>query len=350
MAENSKIEWTDHTFNPWTGCTKVSPGCDHCYAESWAKRSGTVRWGPGEQRRRTTNTNWRKPLAWNAAHAEFFAQHGRRQRVFCASLADVFDNEVDAMWRADLFMLISETPHLDWLLLTKRIGNAAKLLPVWYEDPAAWEFGDGFAHPNVWLGASIVNQEEADRDIPKLLNTPAAKHFLSMEPLLGPVNLEQLPAVNYSRMFQSGETLKSLSGGVWNGSGYRIWHHPFRLDWVIAGGENGPNARPLHSDWVRSLRDQCKAEFVPFHFKQWGEWLPWTQFNEARVDDPPEQTRFQTAEWNGETWGDVGRPMWCDSKDGLIDDLQCVGRVGKKAAGRVLDGLTHDAFPGGVHA
>lgn len=121
MAENTSIEWADHTFNPWTGCTKVSHGCDGCFAESWAKRSGTVRWGVGEPRRRTTNANWRLPPKWNA-QAE---REGRRFRVFCASLADVFDNEVPQEWRDDLFRLIERTPRLDWLLLTKRVGNVA---------------------------------------------------------------------------------------------------------------------------------------------------------------------------------------------------------------------------------
>jgi protein gp37 len=129
MSENSKIEWTDHTFNPWEGCQKVSPGCDHCYAETRNARfaGGTaINWGPGAPRRRTSPANWRKPPQWNKTHAEFFAAHGRRQRVFCASLADVFDNAVDEQWRADLFALIRATPNLDWLLLTKRIGKRAR--------------------------------------------------------------------------------------------------------------------------------------------------------------------------------------------------------------------------------
>jgi protein gp37 len=123
MSANSKIEWTDHTFNPWEGCQKVGPGCDNCYAEARNARFGggqAVNWGPGAPRRRTSIANWQKPLAWNRAHAAFLAEHGRRQRVFCASLADVFDNAVDPAWRADLFQLIEATPELDWLLLTKR--------------------------------------------------------------------------------------------------------------------------------------------------------------------------------------------------------------------------------------
>lgn len=187
MAENTKIEWCDSTFNPWTGCTKVGPGCDNCYAEGWAKRSGIVQWGPGAERRRTSAANWRKPLQWNAKpffecvacgwRGERFLVHfdgdqcphcctvgdikPARRRVFCASLADVFDNEVPVEWRADLFDLIQATPNLDWLLVTKRIGNAGRML------------ADGIP-ANVWLGITVVNQAEADRDIPKLLSTPAA--------------------------------------------------------------------------------------------------------------------------------------------------------------------------------
>jgi protein gp37 len=181
MSENSKIEWTDHTFNPFIGCTKVSPGCDHCYAEHLMDtRMHKVVWGPHGQRVRTSPANWRTPIAWNARHGEFFAKHGRRQRVFCASLADVFDNAVPDAWRIDLFKLIADTRNLDWLILTKRIGNVRSYIQ---RDGLAFDLiSDG----RVWLGATVVNQEEADRDIPKLLDTPARVKFLSMEPLLGP--------------------------------------------------------------------------------------------------------------------------------------------------------------------
>lgn len=170
MSENSKIEWTDHTFNPWEGCTKVSPGCDHCYAETRNVRfAAGINGGAGALRRRTSAANWRLPYKWNAAAAKFFLEHGRRQRVFCASLADVFDNEVDPNWRADLLLLIRQTPNLDWLLLTKRIGNVLKMVSEADEiisrisRPLNWPLA------NVWLGATIVNQEEANRDKPNLL-------------------------------------------------------------------------------------------------------------------------------------------------------------------------------------
>lgn len=186
MAENSKIEWTHHTFNPWYGCQRVGPGCDHCYAEGWAKRSGLVQWGAGADRRRSSDAAWRKPLKWNAEAERL----GVRYRVFCASLADVFDNAVPASWRADLFQLIERTPHLDWLLVTKRVGNVAPMMQevarrlFWLDHLEAPGFPE-----NVWLGITVVNQQEANRDIPRLLALPACVRFLSMEPLLGPVDL-----------------------------------------------------------------------------------------------------------------------------------------------------------------
>jgi protein gp37 len=215
MAENTKISWADHTFNAWLGCTKVSPACDHCYAERWAKTYGKADLWQG-RRQRTTPHNWKFPVKWNAK-AE---KEGIRYRVFCNSLADVFDNEVPEEWRHDLYRLIRATPHLDWLLLTKRIGNVAKMHP-------------GGDYPNVWLGATVINQEEANRDIPKLkIQDWAAKRFVSIEPMLGPVIV------------------------------------PSGLDWVICGGESGHGARELKPEWARSLRDQCAALGVAFHLKQ----------------------------------------------------------------------------------
>lgn len=326
MAENSAIEWTDHTFNPWEGCQKVGPGCDHCYAETRNARfgSGVARnWGPGAQRRRTSVSNWRKPLRWQTDAAAFLAEHGRRQRVFCASLADVFDNAVDPTWRSDLFELIRATPDLDWLLLTKRIGNAATMARAAGGWPA-----------NVWLGATIVNQVEADRDIPKLLTTPAAKRFLSMEPLLGPVDLSQ---VRYCD--DDGDELiySPLSGqGVMSDLGF---YHPGEgpweelnpgvvpaLDWIIVGGESGAGARPMHPDWARGLRDQCSAAGLPFLFKQWGEWSPATDGDRCIALDGCNMPNLEPNGANG---------------DGTIR----IARLGKKAAGRLLDGVQHDGVP-----
>ena len=361
MAESTAIEWCDATFNPWIGCTKVSPGCDNCYA---ARQDTFRHWtaeGWGGPRKRTSVANWKKPKAWNdrpfwecaecrqpdcgwrgEGNGESCGACGgqvvpARRRVFCASLADVFDNAVDAEWRRDLFRLIAHTQNLDWLLLTKRIGNAHEML-----QDVAGSFGLSWgAHwRNVWIGATVVNQKEADRDIPRLLMTPAAKRFLSIEPMLAPICLTELQEPGELRIW-----IDALQGSAAALAGTGPSRKLPRIDWVIAGGESGPGARPAHPDWFRSLRDECSAAGVPYLFKQWGEWLPWTQFSDSQVDDPPEQTRFQTMEWFEDAWRDVGQPDRGASRDGYIRDMQCTGRVGKEAAGRMLDGRTHDGFP-----
>ena len=272
MAENTKIEWAHHTFNPWTGCTKIGPGCDHCYAESWAKRSGIVQWGPGAERRRTSEANWRQPIKWNAEAERL----GVRYRVFCASLADVFDNKVPPEWRRDLFDLIAKTPNLDWLLVTKRIGNAKTMMAdALHLNPTALSNGQIWPLPNVWLGITVVNQAEADRDIPKLLAVPARVRFLSIEPMLGPIDVRRFMWPVHPRWpagFGSPEA--AIAAGA------KVTYHrqglisakwaDHLLSWVICGGESGPGARPMHIPWARSLMQQCKAAGVAFHMKQLG--------------------------------------------------------------------------------
>jgi len=311
MAENTKIEWADHTFNPWVGCTKVSPACDHCYAEGWARRTGHANLWAGE-RRRTSAGNWRQPLKWNR-QAE---REGRRFRVFCASLADVFDNQVPEEWRRDLFDLIVATTHLDWLLLTKRPQNILKMLPDW------WCAGSHMGPPpNVWLGTTVENQAEADRRIPHLLAVPAAVHFLSCEPLLGPVDLKLADGVHHH---PDNDQSNPAVGAIVHAAMTKLGAPT--IDWVIAGGESGANARPMHPDWARSLRDQCAAAGVPFHWKQWGEWAP----SGARGDHERELQRMG------------------GSRDGTWDAETDTFRIGKKAAGRLLDGVEHNGMPGGV--
>ncbi|MDX2277670.1 MAG: phage Gp37/Gp68 family protein [Hyphomonadaceae bacterium] len=228
MVQHSAISWTDHTFNPWIGCTKVSPACDRCYAEAWAKRYGRAQWGDAP-RQRTSPATWRQPLKWNRETPGAF--------VFCASLADIFDNQVDPSWRADAFTVMRATPRLQWLLLTKRIANAVKLS----------EQAGGLPR-NAALGATVVTQAEADRDAPKLIAAKQALGarfaFLSIEPMLERISLDQaIRAPGFDGLL---------------------------IDWVIVGGESGARARPIHSNWVRALRDECNAAGVPFHFKQWG--------------------------------------------------------------------------------
>ena len=260
MAENSKIEWCDHTFNPWIGCTKVSTGCANCYAENMMdKRLKQVSWGKGNLRKRTSAAYWKLPIKWNIAAKK----SGIRPRVFCASLADWLDDEVPIEWLADLLVLIRLTPNLDWLLLTKRpelwagrVSDVYGITAPCYEPSVDWMDTHfkcynwlyyGEPPPNVWIGTSVENQEMADKRIPEMLEIPAKVHFLSCEPLLGQLSL-----------LEWGEP----QGG---GRGYIK-----DIDWVICGGESGPLARPMYPNWARTLRDQCTAAGVPYFFKQWG--------------------------------------------------------------------------------
>jgi protein gp37 len=383
MSENTGIEWCDSTFNPWIGCTKVSPGCDHCYA---ARQDAHRRWtteGWGGPRKRTKT--WGDPVKWNAAHEAFFAAHGRRQRVFCASLADWLDNQVPIDWLVDLLDLWRRTPNLDKLALTKRIGNwrgrlkAAldwmSVAPAGYADLIDYvqDWLDGHAPPDVWIGATMVNQPEVDRDVVKLLAVPARVRFLSIEPMLGPVDIRfafsdagviRCPRcmfgtniLDHAPCPNDGETLRNDPG----------------IDWVICGGESGPGARPMHPDWARSLRDQCVAAGVPFLFKQWGEWHPESSANYGTgpntyrygkveglsmlptgavclrntADAPAGQATVVDREamqaWHNRCRLAEGKP----DAENYPFGYQWLHRIGKKAAGRLLDGRTHDEFPGG---
>jgi len=324
MGETT-IEWTDYTFNPWIGCTRVSQGCVNCYAESFARRYGKAEWGPTAQRVRTSNNNWRKPLLWNAK-AE---KESRRYKVFCASLADVFeDNDQLREWRTDLWRLIDSTPHLDWLLLTKRPEHISDMAPVLWFDPGCWP-------ANLWIGTSVESQEMADKRIPELLTIPARVRFLSCEPLLGPVDLtpwlsprtfgelidlDNKGGKHLEEALESKEiyNLITHSGDIYGDGVIREYQslEPETVQWVIVGGESGPNARPMHPAWVRSLRDQCTKAGVPFLFKQWGEWTP---------DYPDGYSLANRQE------------RWFDN--------QSFYRMGKKIAGRQLDGREWNEMP-----
>jgi protein gp37 len=356
MGKETEISWCDSTFNPWMGCTKVSPACKHCYAErDMDHRHGKVAWGPNGTRVLTTTT-WPKPIQWNKEAAK----SGKRLRVFCASLADVFEDWKGPIVKADgqvlwfqregdwdsvlpwslcgnrtgavqvtmhhirerLFKLIDATPNLDWLLLTKRPENILRMLPYRIGSPPPAH--DGRWRPNVWLGTSVESQEYADKRIPELLKcrdlSPVL--FLSCEPLVGPVDLR--PALWLEDQYFG---LRSKMTRA--------------IDWVITGGESGPESRPNHPNWFCDLRDQAAAARVPFHFKQWGEWAPGTVAKNVPhaamlingmycTPDSREAREALNREVNGE-WNRLQATV--------------MARVGKKAAGRMLDGVEHLAFP-----
>lgn len=293
MGDRSGINWTNSSFSPWIGCSKVSPGCANCYAErDWDNRFKRVTWGPHGTRSVVSHASWRNPVRWNKQQKLTEEVNPEaclnRPRVFCSPLADIFEdwkgpmlsnkgNTLNHEWhnlhrgrrltmddvRVRLFRLINETPYLNWLILTKRPENIRRMMGA-----------NGTQFKNVWLGVSVENQETADTRIPELLKcrdlSPVL--FLSCEPLLGPIDFRLVPGMN--RVDRSG-----------------------LVDWVIAGGESGPCPRASDPNWFRSLRDQCRTANVPFFFKQWGE------IDEHGVN------------------------------------------VGKHNAGRLLDGVLHDSFP-----
>lgn len=368
MGKNSEISWTKHTFNMWRGCSKVSPACAHCYAERDSKRNPKVLgiWGNDGTRSVAVDSYWRLPRQWNKEAEKV----GERHRVFCASFADVFedwtgpmtDNYEKPLWvndlepkrycpepdiitpkdrevidkggyrpltmqdlRVRLFALIKETPNLDWLLLTKRPENVFRMtLHCW---PMIWP-------RNVWLGTTVENQETANARIPGLLKIHVKTRFLSCEPLLGPIDLFDVEPNPLAR-------LDVVPGP--HGEGVEIPIEP-GINWVIAGGESGPHSRPSHPDWFRSLRDQCQAAGIPFHFKQHGEWFPSDMFDYDTSLPVLDGGKEIYVGPNGQTLStsspfEHGCP--CDHPPGFASMV----RVGKKAAGRILDGRTWDEFP-----
>ena len=291
----SKIEWTDVVWNPTTGCTKVSQGCKHCYAETIANRFWATQYPPnadGSPRKFTDvrlhperleePRKWRKP-----------------RRVFVNSMSDLFHEDVPDDFIAAIWMRMIVTPRHTYQILTKRPQRMAELVPQLFRE---FYTGDIHVCPNVWLGVSVEDQKTADERIPILLQTPAAVRFVSYEPALGPVDFTTINGVL----------------NTWSRNGEIDVVDEGKLHWIIMGGESGPGARPLHPDWARSTLDQCLAAGVPFFFKQWGEWTPYYPIHKNLANIK-------------ETWRS-GRGFW---------------RVGKKAAGRMLDGRTWDEFPGG---
>lgn len=283
MGEITAISWADHTFNPWMGCTKVSPACDGCYAEALMdKRYGRVEWGAGNDRVRTSAGNWHQPIRWNKAAVAA----GTRPFVFCASLADVFDNEVTPLWRRDLFALIEKTPQLVWLLLTKRVGNVLKMT-----NPIR---GNPLLPRNAAVGATFANQEEYDRDRIKLYSVKQDREplftFGSFEPLLGHVTLDS-----------------------------------YAPDWIISGGETdqgGHSARPSNPAWYRALRDFAAKTGRAYQHKQNGEFSDFDHIGMA-WNDLPDSIRVQQQ---------------------FVDGKAMI-KVGKNRSGRLLDGVEHNGRP-----
>ena len=409
MAETS-IEWADFTFNCWRGCQKVSPACKFCYAENRSNRFGEDFSG---QRIVLSDAGWKDPVKWNkkggictkcggetlsnqpslaAGMSQCCDATIRRRRVFCASLADVFEDwdgpmvnhkgkklfrDRNGLWseyeraaaaspprnsltmhdvRRRLFALIDATPNLDWLLLTKRPENIIKF---WGHPPGTPsnipEDTDltkisplklGY-RPNVWIGTTVENQPQADKRIPGLLKcrdlSPCL--FLSCEPLLGPVGVSKYLGECFECEFCGIVDGATAFNGQVNESVCPHCHDTFDedfvstvtgteslIDWVIAGGESGPNARPSHPDWFRGLRDQCAAAGVPFHFKQWGEWSPGVNFDPETIHDMRIDLKGQNV---------THSPDLHDESDAFMD------RVGKKKAGRLLEGSEHNGTPKG---
>ncbi|OHU55958.1 hypothetical protein BKG83_17440 [Mycobacteroides chelonae] len=315
MGDKTGIEWTDATWNPITGCDKVSPGCDHCYAETLAER---FRGTPGHYYERGFDVQLRR----NMLDLPLSKKWAEPRRIFVNSMSDLFHNKVSYEYIAEVFAIMALAPQHTFQVLTKRHGRMRSLLNSGGFHTAVVEHmlamtpeeqlsdvGDVLPLPNVWLGVSAEDQKRAELRIPFLMDTPAAVRFVSLEPLLARVDL--WPSWLHPVMREPSPENHTLGRriGKANGVGF--------IDWVIVGGESGPGARPMHPDWARSLRDQCVAAGVPLLFKQWGEWTP-----------------------------NIGHRYrdWAN----LSDPHEFVMRVGKKAAGRELDGCTWDQYPEAV--
>lgn len=301
----SAIEWTDETWNPVTGCTKVSAGCKHCYAErEWPRMTRLV---PAYAGREFTDVRMHldrieQPLHWK-----------KPRRIFVNSMSDLFHEAVDQRFISDVFGIMAACPQHTFQILTKRPARALELLgqgcmgrfqddveecfAMHSDDPLIWPLH------NVLIGVSVENQETADERIPLLLQIPSNWRWISAEPLLGPLSIE-----NYVDLFL-----------------------PDLLVWVVVGGESGPNARPMHPDWVRSLRDQCAAANTPFLFKQWGEYCGDRDFRAPAH-------KWEMIDRSGRTLQDAGSTA-------NMGPITHVARVGKKRAGRLLDGVLHDEYP-----
>ncbi|MES2301899.1 MAG: phage Gp37/Gp68 family protein [Pseudomonadota bacterium] len=349
MSDNTHIEWADATVNAINGCSVTSPGCTHCYA---MKLAGT-RLRDHPTRNGLTTMTKAGPV-WNGKvrlHEPALLQPlkwKRPRRILWNAHGDTFHDSVPDAWIDRVFAVAALTPQHTHMILTKRSKRMREYLTrhrwhLWAAigreiDAKRWAKlppimgGDCTPVPNVWLGVSVEDQTRADERIPDLLATPASVRFLSCEPLLGPVSLAHIPHPKHEGMF-----IDALDGHSW---GYTSSPLDSRspVDWVIAGGESGPGARPMHPDWARSLRDQCTAAGVPFHFKQWGEWLP--VYDREATD--PDWRKCSAIEqmYPGGRWLNLSGGHGFDG-----ERVHWVHKTGKKLAGRMLDGAEYNGLP-----
>lgn len=344
----TKIEWATDTWNPVTGCTKVSEGCRHCYAERMVKRlghrvhareafeNGDGTWRPGED----------LPFSRVAWHHDRLEQplHWRKpRRVFVCSMSDLFHPDVPDVFIRAVFTTMAAARKHTFMVLTKRPERMLALKRHWEEIGLTIREGFGAVLPNVIGMVSVEDQDAANSRVPLLLLTPFAVRGVSYEPALGPVDLRRIkiPRRDFPagaiRPIQQTVEVDALAGRRITDMGIEYAGGP-RLDWVICGGESGPKARPMHPDWARSMRDQCQAAVVPFFFKQWGEWQVASRANgHIGGNMPDEGSRY--------TWLGIDGRTQNPSSHGLGDDAYAMARVGKKRAGRELDGQIHDEIP-----
>ncbi len=353
MSDGTKIEWTDATWNPITGCSVVSAGCKHCYA---MKLAGTRLQHHPSRAGLTHDTKngpvWTGEVRFNEQWLDQPRRWSKPRMVFVCAHADLFHESVPDEWIDKVFAVMALASQHTFQVLTKRPERMRKYLTA--SDLAqrvineafrmdceggAWMNADhnigGYKImplPNVWLGVSVEDQAAADERIQLLIRTPAAVRWISAEPLLGPVDLSQwLDLIQYEE------------GAPWMRR--NIGHLHDMLDWVVVGGESGPKARPMHPAWARSLRDQCAAASVPFLFKQWGEWVPrsscYHTFEDGKscADHDPGATKWRCIRLNEN--GSDGRRL--ENENG--GDSAYMQHIGKKAAGRLLDGVQHDGYP-----
>jgi protein gp37 len=327
MADNTKIEWTDATWNPITGCSVVSPGCTNCYAMQLAgtrlkhhpSRAGLTqdtKAGPVWNGTVRLNEQWLdQPLLWRRPRTIFVCAHG-----------DLFHESVPDEWIDRVFAVMALAPQHQFQVLTKRSARMRKYINT-NRDPAILQ--RGWPLPNVWLGVSAEDQKRADERIPDLLATPAAVRFVSAEPLLGPIDFTHIPLPSPPEdegRYGSALDGHEVAGMVGN---CIAWIPP--LDWIIVGGESGPGARPMHPDWARSIREQCAKSGVAFHFKQWGNWAP---IDETYADHPVSLPLRAS----------IGH-AWTDSPELVGPNAQWLACFGKARAGRLLDGVEHNGMP-----